>query len=288
MHQYMKAIGFPPLKKKDLEILMEDIIENPDVMTVTKDSEGNEFTEFIKYYGKNLGLIVRGTYDEEDEFEAEYCVPFFNGSHKTTDEEIEVEKHAEKESYAGVCDDPKLGLTLIFYINNVADYLTFHRDKKEKTKVRGAILSGLSTEGRILLPIEKKKVRSRASKNEQRNKLMAQAREGDEDAAQDLAFEDIDIYAMLAQRVQKEDIMTIVTTYFMPYGIESDQYGILGEILNIEETQNDITHEEIYLITVNCNELIFDVCINKKDLQGEPMVGRRLKANIWMQAQLNI
>lgn len=45
------------------------------------------------------------------------------GTSITTNEQIDVEKHAEKESYAGVCDEVNLGVTLIFYIQNVADYL---------------------------------------------------------------------------------------------------------------------------------------------------------------------
>ena len=33
-----------------------------------------------------------------------------------------------------------------------------------------------------------------------------------------------DLYSSITRRIQNEDILSIVTTYFMPYGIESDQY----------------------------------------------------------------
>ena len=39
-------------------------------------------------------------------------------------------------------------------------------------------------------------------------------------------------------RILKEDVMSLVDNYFMPYGFESDQYHILGEILEIEEVKN--------------------------------------------------
>ena len=44
-----------------------------------------------------------------------------------------------------------------------------------------------------------------------------------------------------------------------------------------------MTGEQVYQLLVNCNDLIYDVCINKLDLLGEPQPGRRFKGNIWMQ-----
>jgi len=72
----------------------------------------------------------------------------------------------------------------------------------------------------------------------------------------------------------------------MPYGIESDQYSVLGDIIELTEEKNIITNEKIYCIKVSCNDIIFSVCINKNDLIGEPMVGRRFKGNIWMQGSI--
>ena len=48
-----------------------------------------------------------------------------------------------------------------------------------------------------------------------------------------------------------------------------------------------MTKEKIYVLTVECNNLEFDVCINEEDLIGEPEIGRRLKASIWLQGRLN-
>ena len=40
-------------------------------------------------------------------------------------------------------------------------------------------------------------------------------------------------------------------------------------------------------MTLNCNDMIFDMCINQDDLYGEPAVGRRFKGIIWMQGYIN-
>ena len=35
-----------------------------------------------------------------------------------------------------------------------------------------------------------------------------------------------------------------------------------------------MTEEEIYIMTLVCNDLVFEMCNNKEDLYGEPKVGR--------------
>ena len=69
----------------------------------------------------------------------------------------------------------------------------------------------------------------------------------------------------------------------MPYGIESDQYAIIGEIMDYHYVQNKKTEEEICILTLNCNDMILDVCVNKENMLGEPAIGRRYKGVIWLQ-----
>lgn len=97
-----------------------------------------------------------------------------------------------------------------------------------------------------------------------RNKLLAAARQGDEDAIETLTLEDMDMYTTISRKIQKNDIFSLVDTYFMPYGVECDQYSVLGEITEFRLVTNDITGEKVYILTILCNELTFDVCINEK------------------------
>ena len=288
MHKFLKSIGFSDFKKKDLEIILNEIIARPQMVKVTKDSEGNEFAELSKEFATNVGITVRGNYLENDKFEMEYYYPYFYGTSLTTQEEITVEKHSEKESYAGVCEDSNIGVTLIFYLQNIADYLSEKNRRPSGQKMYGAYLSGLSVDGSILLPIEKFKEKANKCRYSERSQLVAQAREGNEEAIESLTLEDMDMYSILSRRVMNEDIFSIVSSTFMPYGIESDQYSILCEILDYTIVENSITKEHIYCMKIECNDLIFDICINSKDLIGEPAVGRRFKGNIWMQGSVQL
>ena len=201
MHKYLRAVGFSNFKKKDLEIILDNVIEMPDTIKVTKDSEENEFVEMSKFYGNKIGITVCGFYDEEDVFHMDYYFPFSISDEVSTVERIDIEKHADKESYAGICDEVRLGVTLIFFLQNVADFLSEHRNNIHVKGLSGAFLSGLSVDGTILLPIKQNDVDKKVAveKKHKRNRLVAEAREGNEAAIESLALEDLDTYNSISK-----------------------------------------------------------------------------------------
>ena len=202
---------------------------------------------------------------------------------------MSVERHADKESYAGVCDDIKVGVSLIFYLQNMVPYVKAQYENTLPIRGTTLTLSGLSLKGNIILPIRKnerqKQKVQKASIN--RNQLIDAARKGDEDAIETLTLEDMDTYTSISKKILSEDVFSLVDTYFMPYGVECDQYSVMGEILDMSLRVNKITEEEIYVMRLSCNDLQFDVCINKQDLYGEPQVGRRFKGIVWLQGYIN-
>lgn len=290
MHKYLKAVGFSEVKKRsEIKEIIKDVIETYDEKNTVESYEDGVFTEFSKNYGCDCGITVCGQYDEDNVFHAEYYFPFFRGTGITTNERVIVERHAERESYAGACDDLRIGVTLIFYLQNAAEYMQENRKSDFPRDKQALTISGLASEGRILLPLQKDKeaVKVEREMTKNRSNLIAAARNGDEEAMESLTMEDMDTYTMISQRISTEDIFTIVDSYFMPYGIECDQYNIMGEILDFMEFKNIITGEEICQLTLESNDVQFDVCINKKDLLGEPQIGRRFKGLIWLQGQLH-
>jgi hypothetical protein len=258
-------------------------VKYPTIEKTATDSEGNEFVEISKEFGTHIGITLRGTYKTDETFEMEYYYPYFVGETLSSEEMIDVQKHAEKESYAGVCDEVKLGVAMIFYLQNVADYLAY--TALDKNRPQGVVLAGLSTEGKVILPISKTERQSEVMQNisDERNHLIAAAREGDEDAIENLTLEDIDMYAVLSRRIKHEDILSIVESSFLPCGVECDQYSVIGEIRDVKLISNSFTGENIYLMDIECNEMTFGVCINQSDLLGQPAVGRRFKGMVWMQ-----
>lgn len=290
MHSYLRSIGFRNVKhKQEIKSLIDDIINNPDIKKITEDEDGNVFAELSREFGQFIGIAVRGEYVDDTNFQMDYYYPYFVGSGVSTEEKVEVEKRSDREAYAGICDEMRIGVTLIFYLQNVIEYLQESQTKSGRRIPINTTISALSTSGKVILPIYKNESQIKYSEkyNNNRTHLMAAARDGDEEAMESLTLEDIDTYSMISRRVMTEDIFSIVDTYFMPYGIESDQYSIMGEILDFYTVKNKQTAEKCYVLTLNSNHLIFDVCINQEDLLGEPAPGRRFKGVIWMQGQIN-
>lgn len=290
MHKFLRAVGFSNIKnRKQLQELLTYSIKNAEEKLYTSKDEDTMYAEYHKSFGENIGIAVRGEYDESNRFIMDYYYPYAKGLCISSYEDISVERHAEKESYAGVCDDVKIGVSLIFYLQNVISYLKLKRAKRLPIRGTSLVLSALSDKGKILMPIIKnesdKKKTSRAAMN--RNQLIAAARKGDEEAIESLTLEDMDTYTTISKRIIKEDIFTLVDTSFMPYGVECDHYSILGEIIDYSLVTNQMTKEEVYELSINCNDLIFEVYINKADLFGEPEIGRRFKGQIWMQGFIN-
>lgn len=290
MHSYLRAVGFSEIKKRrQIEEIIQDVIETYDEKNIIEDYEDGVFAEFSKNYGCDCGITVCGQYDEKNEFHVEYYFPFFRGTGITTDENVVIERHAAQQSFAGACDDLRIGVTLIFYLQNVAEYMLENQKGIAPEGRKILTISGLAKEGMVLLPLQKDEEAARAERElaKNRSNLIAAARNGDEDAMESLTMEDMDTYSMISQRIVREDIFSIVDSYFMPYGIECDQYNVMGEILDFMVFKNILTGEEVYQLTLDSNDVQFDVCINKKDLLGEPQTGRRFKGIIWLQGQLH-
>ena len=275
--------------RRKLRRLINGIVVDSDHREYTTNEEDIIVAEFSKDFAENMGIAVCGEFDEEDKFSYEYYFPYLRPTNVTSTEELCVERHGSQESYVGICDETRVGVSLIFYVQNMIPYIKLKEITKYPLKNASLSLSALSLNGTILMPIYKNEMVTAniARDTQKRNILINAARNGDAEAMEALALKDMDIYTNISRKMLKEDIYSLVDTFFMPYGVECDHFAIMAEILECELVRNRITDEEIYKMTVNCNDMVFDLCINKQDLLGEPEVGRRFKGSIWVQGYIN-
>ena len=288
MHKYLPAIGFSKLNNDTLNDLLQEIKLRPDYQESAIDFEGNQFVEIRYMVTDNVGLVLRGIYNDDDEFILDYYYPTFFGETVSLVNDVEVIKQSDKDNYQVMVDEIRLGVNLIFQLQNMGEYLR-HNNMEEKIADRSVSLSALSLDGKVILPLydnEKSRIKEKMN-NQKRIDLVVQAREGNEEALENLTMDEIDLYQRISRRVAREDILSVVTSFFMPYGIENDKYEILGDILDVRSAVNHLTMEELYLLVIESNDVVFEVCINKNNLLGEPLVGRRFKGTIWLQGTVN-
>lgn len=288
MHKYLPAIGFSKLNNDTLNDLLQEIKLRPDYQESAIDFEGNQFVEIRYMVTDNVGLVLRGIYNDDDEFILDYYYPTFFGETVSLVNDVEIIKQSDKDNYQVMVDEIRLGVNLIFQLQNMGEYLR-HNNMEEKIADRSVSLSALSLDGKVILPLydnEKSRIKEKMN-NQKRIDLVVQAREGNEEALENLTMDEIDLYQRISRRVAREDILSVVTSFFMPYGIENDKYEILGDILDVRSAVNHLTMEELYLLVIESNDVVFEVCINKNNLLGEPLVGRRFKGTIWLQGTVN-
>ena len=124
MHKFMRAIGFSKLTdRREQQKLITDIIVNAAHRSYTSNGEETILAEFCEDFAQDIGIAVCGEFDAEDKFTYDYFYPYLRGTGVSSYEDVSVERHAEKESYAGICDDIKVGVSLIFYLQNIVPYV---------------------------------------------------------------------------------------------------------------------------------------------------------------------
>ncbi|MDW2800465.1 DUF3881 family protein [Clostridium boliviensis] len=285
MHKFLRTIGFSLYEKdRDIDKLLDRLCEDlSDMRRIQIDEESN-LCEIRREVAPGMGIAIYGEMDRDGRFQRMYYYPYLNSSDITSEVSCSIQRHTERETYAGLLDEYKVGISLIFYIDNsfeCRERLIDHHSMDTSY----SCLTGLAVSGKVLLPIHKSDKQREKAKvaAKDRNNLLEAAKNGDEDAMETLTIEDIDLYSQASRRVMKEDLYSIIDSCFMPCGVECDQYSVIGEIIKIEEKKNQITEEEVYDFTLECSDLIFHVCIAKKDLTGTPEIGRRFKGQVWMQ-----
>ena len=291
MHSYLRSIGFSEISDiDDINDLTDSVISDHNVHSSHRTPDGRVIHLFKQNCGNFMRLVVCGEYDRNEIFFPQYLYPEYIGEDGCVSalEELTVEKNVGNDSYLCGMDDVRIGATLIFHLNNFGDYLNALREEKfSSSRPYTVRLSGLSDNGTILFPVKNSPSKEKnLEKESERRALLKAAQNGDTEAMESLTLEEFDTYSMLIERIEVEDVYSIVDTFFMPKGITSDRYSIMGTIDLYKERTNIRTNETVAHMRVNCNGIHVHVTINKKDLVGQPAVGRRFKGDIWLQGQV--
>lgn len=289
MHKYLESIGFRKIKtRNEMNRLISHTVLHYDQKNVFQDDDGRIIGEFTRDYAPDMGMCVCGEFDTEGNFHPDYSFPYLRGDSVTSCEEVNLERHAEKQSFAGAVDDPRVGVTMIFYLINMGEIICKYKIPSPDDLFHAVKITGLAKEGKILLPAIRNEWWEKEEKKNLKEhlRLVSAAKDGDEDAIEDLTLEDMNAYSMLQQRIENEDILSIVDSNFMPFGIECDQYSIVGTLQDVQKVKNDLSEEEIWKMEVSVCDMVMDVCINSETLEGEPAVGRRFKGQVWLQGEV--
>lgn len=286
MHKYLRSIGFSNIKTTDqLFNMKREVIRDCNRREIANKTLQISTVQIEKDYGDEIGLAVIGEIRADDRFIPEHLFPYIKPGGYVKIEQINIAPHNDKEAYSGLIED--VNMTTIFFVQNIAEYLRVIYEVGDII-INTVCFSGLSLEGSILIPLQKTEQQIKDEKNSLREtyKLIQKARNGDEEAVNQLIIKDMDIKNNINNRLLNEDILSIVDSSLIPYGVDCENYEVIGNIIDVKSITNTDTQEEIYALDVATNEYVIRIAINKKDLQGYPKIGRRFRGKIWLQGFL--
>lgn len=290
MESPISAVGFSNLDKDtQLEAIVSSILNAPTKQFATRKQDKDILAEYFKSYDEDVYVMVRIMLKDgskkDSKIEIEQCEPCFFSSNEIEVEEMTVECVDDDHTYYVICEEKETGMQFIFWLQNVVEYTDIIEEKRVFDKVK---IAGLAMEGTIILPIEKNQEDEEVEREEREKlKVMIQkAREGDTEAQAQLEQEEKDLDDQLKERMMEEDFLSIMSGYFVPTTLVDATYAVLGEIKAIDTRKNNKTGDELYLFTLEVNDMPLEVLINKKDLVGMPSVGMRFMGTCWLQGTI--
>lgn len=291
MHKYLRAVGFSEFNtKKQIDDYLNENVKPDNLISSSKTYDNRIIGQHQILVAQTLGLSVLCEEDQDKVTRIDYYFPYLKGYDYTMIQECTIERHSDKDSFAGIIDDDRLGIALIFYLTNINEYKKIIQTNNiQSIKIDRIFLSALSLEGKIILPLEKKSV----AVNNFHSRIVGKRNKNDEESEDfgdnhfdGMVVDDFTLFNTVNERFKKEDLYSIVETSIIPYGIECDKYLIIAEILSVSYKQNSFTKENLVEMRAVALGLQFNIIINEKDLKGVPKPGRRFRGVVWLQGDV--
>ncbi|WP_069999663.1 DUF3881 family protein [Cellulosilyticum sp. I15G10I2] len=291
MESPITAVGFSKIDGEyKIEDIVGEILDTPTRQVASRMANNDILAEYSKMFADDTYVMVRIVVkagQKDTKIQVEQCEPYVESHHTVQVEDLMVECIDDEYTYYAVCEEKETGMQFIFWLQNVIEYIETLDAGSTFNEVK---MVGLAMEGTIILPIEKNEEEEVVEK-EEREKLkviIQRAREGDEEAKEQLEQEERELDEQLKERMMEEDFLSIMSGYFVPTTLVDATYAILGEITGISTRKNNKTKEEMYLFVLSVNDMPLEIMINKNMLVGEPSIGMRFMGTCWLQGSIII
>ncbi len=264
---FLRAIGFSNIENgKKLEKLLNEVIEECDKHSVISLDEKIGLADYLKIFGKGFGIVVKGSLTEEDKLIVENWDIYTENTEKISIINSEAHKIDNYEVIIE-CEDKLNGNNIIFSLQNTSEFI---EAEKSEIFIDNVSLSAFSNSGKIIFPIYKNKDDLIIEQQEEDDfrRLLALSREGDENALQTLELQKSQCEDSLIERLENEDLFSIVESCFIPTDINTCEYRIIGDIIETQNLYNNSTGEEITFLTLDILGTKLNLYINSKDLEG--------------------
>lgn len=160
MHKYLRAVGFSNYQRKSqIDDFFKDNLKDENLISTYISQDMRLCGQYNIQVCQGAGVSVIGEQEKNQLAIMDFYYPYLKGYDYTLIQECTIERHSDKDSYAGIIDDYRMGIALIFYLTNGNVYNSLIKSfKPTDIKIDRIFLSALSISGRIILPIDKKEL----------------------------------------------------------------------------------------------------------------------------------
>ena len=153
MHKFLRSIGFSALQNdRETEFYLDRAIHEKYRTAFVAAESGRVVEQYQLPVAPSMGITVVGHRDPDGEFVRDYYFPYMHSYEGARTEEAGIERHTERETYAGIMEDFSSGITLIFYLCNSLEARQLKR-MSVPIKPKQVFLTGMAVEVKIILPI---------------------------------------------------------------------------------------------------------------------------------------
>ena len=119
MHKYMRTIGFSMYQKKqDMDKLLRRLTKNAENTGLFDEKDGTRLCELRAEVAPGMGVVIVGHVSEKGTFTREYYFPYMLSPDVSSEADCSIQRHTERETFAGLLDEYRVGISLIFYMEN--------------------------------------------------------------------------------------------------------------------------------------------------------------------------
>ena len=97
-------------------------------------SEEHSVVELYMEVAEDTGIVVRGETDADGNFHVAHYFPIHRGKGISSQEAVYINKRVDTDAFTGMCDDYRIGVSLIFYVQNAVDLLKSPITRKDRNK----------------------------------------------------------------------------------------------------------------------------------------------------------
>ncbi len=295
MNNYLRAAGYSEYNTEGIiyRFIRNSVTKTEYLTAQLELGDGTTLHEYRMPANAYIGICAAVLKSSGEFAEIQYYYPYFNSPELSTTANCTIESHTMSELYSGSIDDYSIGLSLIFFLNNPINY-RLRKLYDNASEFQGTALSAFANEATVLLPVVPQGdpldplAGMDASSMFDADDPILVADDDETGISDDYIESDLNMYDQISERIESEDLYSLVEQSFIPCGVECDQYSVIGEIVDYIEQTNELTGEQLVLIKLSCNNVEFWLCMRKNDILGELQKGRRLKCRIWLTGTVNV